>query len=167
MVALCGLAAWAAAEAAPKKKLWAKSFLGQPAPAFSVQKWVTAEPAREGKFVLLDFWATWCPPCRKAVDELNDLHAKFGDRLVVIGISDEDVGTVRDFTTKKIKYFSAVDEEAVLKKKYEVEGVPHVVIINPAGTVVWEGFPFLPGHELTEAVVADLLKAGGANAPAP
>ncbi len=155
-----------AALPAPAKKMWAKSFQGRKAPEFKVQKWLTAEPAREGKFVLLDFWATWCGPCRRAVDELNTLHAKFGDRLIVIGISDEPEATVAKYTKEKIKYFSAVDETAALKKQYAVEGIPHVVIINPEGVVVWEGFPFLREAPLTEQVVADLLATPPA-APAP
>ena len=146
---------------AGEKKMWAKSFLGKQAPAITVEKWISAEPDRKGKFVLIDFWATWCPPCRKAVAELNRFHQKFGDKLVVMGISDEKEDVVRKFTTENIKYFSALDTTAALKKQYEVTGIPHCVIINPAGTVVWEGFPFLEGYELTDDVGASLLKQGG------
>jgi cytochrome c biogenesis protein CcmG, thiol:disulfide interchange protein DsbE len=149
---------WSQAE---DKKLWAKSFLGKQAPAITVQKWISAEPDRKGKFVLIDFWATWCPPCRKAVAELNRFHQKFGDKLVVMGISDEKEDVVRKFTEENIKYYSALDTTAALKKQYAVTGIPHCVIINPAGIVVWEGFPFLEGYELTDEVVASLLKQGG------
>jgi len=65
---------------------------------------------------------------------------------------------VRKFTEEKIKYYSALDTTAALKKQYEVTGIPHCVIINPAGIVVWEGFPFLDGYKLTDEVVAALLK---------
>ena len=119
------------------KKLWAKSFLGKQAPPITVEKWISAEPERKGKFVLIDFWATWCPPCRKAVVELNRFHQKFGDKLVVMGISDEKEDVVRKFTGENIKYYSALDTTAALKKQYEVSGIPHCVIINPAGVVVW------------------------------
>jgi thiol-disulfide isomerase/thioredoxin len=146
---------------AADKKLWAKSFLGKPAPAITVQKWISKEPDRKGKFVLIDFWATWCPPCRETVPELNGFHQKFGDKLVVMGISDEKEEVVRKFTGENIKYYSALDTTGALKKQYEVTGIPHCVIINPAGTVVWEGFPLLEGYKLTEDVVAGLLKNGG------
>ena len=155
VVAALFVSFWCRAE---DKKLWAKSFLGKAAPAITVQKWINKEPDRTGKFVLIDFWATWCPPCRKAVPELNRFHEKFGDKLVVMGISDEKEEVVRKFTEEQIKYFSALDTTAALKKQYAVTGIPHCVIINPAGTVVWEGFPFLGGHELTDEVVASLLK---------
>src|SRR6184192_849229 len=79
---------------AGEKQLWAKSLLNQKAPELVVEKWLSKEPDRKGKFVLIDFWATWCGPCRKAIPELNALHKKFGDKLVVIGISAEPEKTV-------------------------------------------------------------------------
>jgi thiol-disulfide isomerase/thioredoxin len=131
---------------------------GQETVGQMVQKWISPEPDRKGKFVLIDFWATWCPPCRETVPELNGFQQKFADKLVVIGISDETEEVVRKFTTENIKYSSALDTNGTLKKQYEVTGIPHCVIINPAGTVVWEGFPLLDGYKLTEDVVAALLK---------
>lgn len=142
---------------AGQKKLWAKSFLNQKAPELVVEKWLTKEPDRKGKFVLIDFWATWCPPCRKAIPELNALHKKFGDKLVVIGLSDETEEKVKGLTDPKIEYASAIDTQKRMKKIIEVTGIPHVLLIDPQGIVRWEGFPFLDGNELTEKVVADIL----------
>jgi len=143
------------------KKIWAKSFLNQKAPELVVEKWLTKEPDRKGKFVLIDFWATWCPPCRKAIPELNALHKKFGDRLVVIGISDEPEAKVKSLKDPVIEYFSAIDTQARTKKEVKVEGIPHVLLIDPSGIVRWEGFPLLEGFELTEKVVADVLAKYG------
>ena len=142
------------------KQLWAKSYLGKKAPAFVVEKWLTPEPDREGRFVLIDFWATWCPPCRKAVGELNALHRKLGDKLVIIGVSDEPESVVRKLTDPKLDYASAVDTQARMKKALEVKGIPHVIIVDPQGIVRWEGYPLLDGYELTEKVIADILAPG-------
>ncbi len=142
---------------AAEKKLWAKSYLGQKAPEFVVEKWLSKEPDRKGKWVLIDFWATWCPPCRKAIPELNAFHKQFGDKLVVIGISDEPEAKVRALQDPKIEYFSAIDPQKRMNKALEVKGIPHVIIVDPEGIVRWEGFPLLEGYELTEKVVADLL----------
>lgn len=141
------------------KKLWAESYLGKKAPELKVEKWLTDKPATEGKFVMIDFWATWCGPCRKAIPELNKFQEKFKDKLIVIGISDEEEAKVRPVSEKEIHYSSAIDTKAETKKELKVTGIPHVILLNPKGIVVWEGFPFLDGHELTEEVVAGLLAA--------
>ncbi|PYJ07397.1 MAG: alkyl hydroperoxide reductase, partial [Verrucomicrobia bacterium] len=88
---------------------------------------------------------------------LNALHKKFGDKLVVIGVSDEPEEKVKSMATPSIEYFSAIDTKGRTKKQVEVKGIPHVLIIDPQGLVRWEGFPLLDGYELAEKVVADIL----------
>lgn len=144
------------------KKLWAKSFLNQKAPDLIVQKWLTPEPDCRGKFVLIDFWATWCPACREAIPELNAYQNEFRDKLVVIGISDETEEAVGRLVNPKIEYSLAIDTQGRTKRAVGVTGIPHVLILDPKGIVRWEGFPFLEGYELNEKVVADIL-AGYSN----
>ena len=140
-----------------EKKLWAKSFLNQKAPKFEVEKWLTSQPDTQGKFVLIDFWATWCGPCRKAIPELNALHKKFGDKLVVIGLSDETEAAVKKMVQPKMDYFVAIDTKGRMKKAVEVRGIPHVLILDPQGVVRWEGYPLLTDYELNEKVVGEIL----------
>ncbi|MNY10299.1 Thioredoxin [compost metagenome] len=140
------------------KKLWASSVLNQKAPELVVEKWLTAQPKTEGKFVLIDFWATWCGPCRKYIPTLNNFHEKFGDKLTVIGLSDEPAETVEKFDNPKIRYNEAIDTKATLKNALNVKGIPHVILINPKGVVIWEGFPLLDNHMLTEEVLKALLE---------
>ena len=140
------------------KKLWAKSFLNKKAPEIIVEKWLTDKPETNGKFILIDFWATWCGPCKKAIPELNKYHNKFGDKLVVIGLSDESKSQVKKMKNPKIKYFNAIDTKERLKRIYEVRGIPHCVIINPNGIVVWEGWPHQKGFELTKKTIENLIK---------
>ncbi|MFH1717829.1 MAG: TlpA disulfide reductase family protein [Planctomycetota bacterium] len=142
------------------KRLWARSFLWEKAPDLVVEKWLTGKPETGGKYLLIEFWATWCRQCRLAAPMLNNLHRKFGEDLVVIGISDEEEDVVRRLEEPKIEYYLASDTQAVMKEKVGVFGIPHVIIVEPGGYVVWEGFPLLKGHELTEEVVEKILKVG-------
>lgn len=146
------------------KRMWAKSVLFEKAPEFVVEKWLSGEPDTAGKYVLVEFWATWCPPCRKTIPDLNEFHKKFGDKLVVIGVSDEDAETVAKFADGKIEYFMAIDKQARMKKALEVKGIPHAIVIEPGGSVVWEGYPLLGGYELTEEVIDTILSAKTAKA---
>ena len=142
------------------KRMWARSLLYDEAPKLVVEKWLTDEPDTKGKYVLVEFWATWCPPCRRSIAVLNGLHKKFGDELVVIGISDETEAAVRDLKDHKIEYFSAIDTEARMKGEVGVFGIPHVIVIEPNGFVVWEGFPLLKDYELTDKVIENILAVG-------
>ena len=164
VLALCFQNGYGQEKANPplKKKLWAKSYLNKKAPKLIVEKWLGDKPDLKGKFLLVDFWATWCPPCRKAIPELNKLHKQFGDKMAVIGISDEKERVVVSMKNPHIEYFNAIDTQKRMKNVVQVKGIPHVMIIDPQGTVCWEGFPFLSGHELTETVVENLLREHGA-----
>lgn len=122
-------------------KLYAKSFRGNPAPQILVEKWITLAPALEGKFVLIEFFATWCGPCRRSISHLNELQEKFQDRLVVIGLSDEPEADIRKLQEPQIHYAIATDTAARTKATVEVEGIPHTMLIDPQGIVRFEGMP--------------------------
>ena len=137
----------------PVPEIHAFSFLGRPAPQFVVEKWLTKLPQTAGKFVLVDFWATWCGPCRQSIPALNKLHSKFKDRLVIIGLSDELEVEVRAMKTPKLDYFVALDTAATMKTAAGVSGIPHAILLDPKGIVRFEGHP---GY-LSESGVAKLL----------
>jgi thiol-disulfide isomerase/thioredoxin len=141
----------------PEKEIYAKSFINKPAPAFVVEEWMTEDPSREGKMVLIDFWATWCGPCIKAIPELNQYHRQHKDRLAVIGVSDETSEEIREYKGPKINYAIALDPQKRMSNELEITGIPHLILVDPTGVVRWQGYPFEPGHEFTEAVLDELL----------
>ncbi len=137
----------------PVAKISAASFLGRTPPKMIVEKWLTAAPNTTGKFVLIDFWATWCGPCRQSIPHLNELQAKFQADLVVIGLSDESEAAVRKMKSPKMEYSVGIDTSATMSNAMQVRGIPHAIILDPAGIVRFEGHP---GY-LTEKNVAGLL----------
>src|SRR6185503_8290355 len=80
--------------------------VGDPAPKLQIAKWVQGEPVKEfekGKAYVMEFWATWCGPCRVSIPHLNKLHTKFKDRgLIVIGqdVWEREVNAVAPFVKK-------------------------------------------------------------------
>ena len=142
---------------ASDKKIWADSFLGRKAPEIIVEEWISPAPDTNGKWILLDFWATWCGPCIESIPDLNKFQRKFGDRLVVIGLTDQSRRTVERMHRPVIEYYNAIDTRGRTKKALGVTGLPHVILIDPRGIVRWEGYPLLPGFKLTEEVMARFI----------
>jgi cytochrome c biogenesis protein CcmG, thiol:disulfide interchange protein DsbE len=135
-------------------QIHAKSFLNRPAPDINVEKWLTGVPDMQGKFVLIDFWATWCGPCRRSIPHLNELYGKFKDKLVVIGISDEPEHAIRAMSDPKIDYTIVSDTQGRTSKAAQVTGIPHAMLIDPHGIVRFEGMPHYLEEKSLEKLIA-------------
>lgn len=106
-----------------------------------------------GKVVLVNFWATWCPPCLQEIPTLVELHRRYPDRLVILGISTDALGHGHDeeghshgsddpaakvsrvVTEKGITYPVLIDRDGATVAAYRGEGLPTTVLIDPAGRV--------------------------------
>jgi thiol-disulfide isomerase/thioredoxin len=135
-------------------KLYAKSFRGQRPPTIIVDEWLNPPSDPTGKFVLVDFWATWCGPCRQSIPHLNDLYARFKDRVVVIGLSDESLDDLRKMTSPHIEYAVGSDQQGRTVRAFQVQGIPHAVLIDPKGIVRFEGMPFYLTEKALERLIA-------------
>jgi thiol-disulfide isomerase/thioredoxin len=107
---------------------------------------VAADPADtlglerlRGKVVLIDFWASWCEPCRHSFPWLNAMHAKYADRgLVIIGINvDRERADAERFLRDMPASFRIVyDPTGALAERYDVPGMPSSYVIGPDGDIV-------------------------------
>jgi thiol-disulfide isomerase/thioredoxin len=91
-----------------------------------------------GKVVLLNFWATWCPPCRKELPTIEALHKEFsGKGLVILGVNDEEKGTVRGFVKQNGYTFpTLLDTKSQAQKAYRAYSIPTLVLIDRQGLIV-------------------------------
>ncbi len=96
--------------------------------------------ALRGKVVLVNFWATWCPPCRKEMPDLEALYNRFKDQgLVILAISDEEAAKVQPFIAeRKITYPVMLDPGRKVNELFQVEGIPKSFVYNREGKLVTE-----------------------------
>ncbi len=92
----------------------------------------------QGRVVLVNFWATWCPPCRKEMPDLDALYNKFKDQgFVVLAISDEEAAKVSPFITEhKISYPVLLDPGRKVNDAFIVEGIPKSFVYDRSGKIV-------------------------------
>ncbi len=154
---------------------WAQeASLGDAAPPLSVSSWVKGEPvdlttSKGERVYLIEFWGTWCPPCRESIPHLTEVQKNYGKRgLVIVGISDEEVETVRPFVAKqgeRMAYTVAVDKEQKTTESYMgafgLDSIPSAFLIDQQGKVVWFGHP--QDEELEKHLERLLPEKGGSN----
>ena len=115
-------------------------------------EWIKGGPVttfEKGKIYVVEFWATWCGPCKVSIPHLTEIQKKFKDKgVIVIGISNEDPATVKPFVKNmgdQMDYNVAVDVQGQAQKDYmqafNKNGIPQAFIINGNGKIVWEGHP--------------------------
>lgn len=133
------------------------------APPVNITDWVLNTPEDKdlkNKFIVLEFWATWCAPCLQAVPHLNDLQDKFKrDDLYFISITDEPVHKIEkahsvvDFKTIVVSDQTKTTQKQFGDGKRGITQLPLTVLIDNKGIIKWIGSP----SKLTETVLDDFL----------
>lgn len=92
----------------------------------------------EGKVVLVNFWATWCPPCIAEMPSLQELYTDYGDRIAFVFVAHDERKKVNNFLNKKGYNFPVYFEESHSPNVLTVESIPTTFIIDKKGRIVIE-----------------------------
>ncbi len=120
----------------------AESLDGRPAPGFTLEKYGGGTMSLEslkGKIVVLNFWATWCGPCKDEMPLLNEANEKFRDNdVLILGVNYQQTSKSVDRFAEKIPldFPQVLDKKGDLVKQYEVAALPTTFFIGKDGNII-------------------------------
>jgi thiol-disulfide isomerase/thioredoxin len=148
--------------------------VGAPAPSLAIGQWVKGTAVNDfasDRVYVVEFWATWCPPCRASMPHLSQLQQQHGDRVTFIGISDENEATVKAFMdgvqdeesgktwNEVVAYTIALDAEERTSNAYMraagQNGIPTAFVVGKDGHVEWIGHPMSIDDPLNKILAGD------------
>lgn len=131
--------------------------IGDPAPSLKGVTWVKGAAVETGGAVtVVEFWATWCGPCKVSIPHLTKLQHEHGDKLRVVGISNEDRATVEPFVTQmgeQMAYHVGIAAETDYGRWMEGrDSIPTAFVVDKTGTVAWVGHPMSMEEPLKQVI---------------
>lgn len=127
--------------------------VGQPSPDFEL-KTLEGKTMKlsdlKGKYVLIDFWASWCGPCRKEIPNLKKVYAGYKDKglqLIGVSIDKSEEAWRKAVNEEQLNYLQLHDPEGKTSKLYNFSGIPFIILISPEGIILEKG---LRGKEVAE-----------------
>lgn len=114
----------------------------------------------KGKVVVLNFWATWCPPCRKEIPDFNELQAQYGDKgvqFIGVALDEEGLPKVKKWTSTNPVNYPVVIADAAIKKSYgEMNAIPVTLLIDRKG-IIRTKYIGMRQKAIVESMIAPLL----------
>ena len=95
-----------------------------------------------GKYVLVDFWASWCGPCRREIPNLISLYEKYKNRnftIVGVAVNDKPEATLKAIAQDSIPYPQILNTQNVAPSLYGFDGIPYIILIDPEGRILGTG----------------------------
>lgn len=111
-----------------------------------------------GQVVVIDFWATWCPPCREAIPKLSELAREYeGKGVVILGVSSESPQKVKAFWTRYTPGYTTLVVRDSVFAAYNVRGIPTLCIVDQEGVLRFQEAGYTPSMKSKLAGVIDGL----------
>ena len=139
--------------------------VGQPAPDFALKS-LTGKNLRlsefRGEVVMINFWATWCGPCRQEMPLLDELHRRYqkvGLRLIGVNIDDDQRSAIKMVRVLGISFPVLLDERKHVSRLYDVDAMPATLLIDRTGVVRYIHHGYRSGYEQSYVdEIRELLK---------
>ena len=126
----------------------------------------TADIENEGKPIIINFWATWCVPCKRELDNIallyEDWQEETGVKLIAVSIDDaRNLSKVEPLVNGKgWEYEILLDLNGDLKRAMSVNGIPHTFLVDKNGNIVWQHNSYVEGDEYELYELVKKLAAG-------
>ena len=135
--------------------------VGKPAPGWTLKDANGKEhtlAGYKGRIVLMDFWATWCPPCRQAMPGVQALHEKYADKgVVVLGMNAFESGDAPAFMKEQGFTYGLMLNADEAAAAYGVSGIPWFFVVGPEGELLYQGgFSATSENKIAEVIEANL-----------
>ncbi len=137
--------------------------VGETAPEFSYvqadSKTKLGPQDFKGKYLLLDFWASWCPPCRKSIPHLKEIYKQYKDKnfeILAVSVDQSEADWKRALQQEAMPWpqVHAAGDLQNIATIYQFTGIPHMVLIGPDGNVIARGLQ----HQEVEELLKEKLK---------
>ena len=143
--------------------------VGDDAPALSLggpQGSISLAAARsKGEWTYLDFWASWCGPCKQSFPWMNDMHAKYGNkglRIIAVSVDTRSADADRFLASNPASFAIAYDTTGDTPRRYGVKAMPTSMLIDPSGRVVLIHAGFKPDDR---SALEDAIKTAMSRTP--
>lgn len=144
--------------------------VGDRAPGLSAGKWFNLPKGvkqlqrkhLQGQVVVVEFWATWCPPCRDSIPHLIEMHEEFKDRgVILVALSYEDSSKVANYVKGNDLPYVVGSRAGSTRTAYGVTAYPTMFIIDPDGKVAWKGHPAAADRALEKVLKKSPPRSAG------